>query len=92
MLEQEVDDAVDERAPPPGTAAGEVLVEHLLELGDGRFDGGLEQRLLGGVVVEHARLGVSGAVGDVLQRGRGEPDGRELLERGLLELFRGADA
>ena len=46
----------------------------------------LEQGLLGGVVVEHARLRVTGVIGDLLERARGESDGGELLEGGLAQL------
>ena len=75
-----------DRRPP------EVVVEHLLELRDGGLDRRLEERLLRGEVVEHARLRVAGVVGDVLQRGGREADRRELLEGGLLQFVGGAHA
>ncbi len=89
---EQVDDAVDEPLATIPPSAREELVEHDLELGDGRLDGGPQQCLLRREVVEHARLRVAGVVGDVLQRGGGESDGRELLERDLLELVGRAHA
>ena len=78
------------RRPPAGPA--EVPFEHEFELVDGRPDRRLEQRLFRAVVIEHARLGVAGMVGDLLQRGRREADRRELLEGGLAQLVARAHA
>ena len=92
VVDEKVDHAADERTASTARGTGEVLLEHELELVDGRPDGRLEQRLFRAVVIEHARLRIAGMVGDLLQRGRREADRRELLEGSLAQLVARAHA
>ena len=92
VVDEEVDHIADERLASPARGAGEILLEHDLELVDGGPDRRLEQRLLRGVVVQHARLRIAGVVGDVLERRRREADGGELLEGGVAQFVAGAHA